>query len=84
VQKTLGIDLSSDPKKTAACLVAWDQEEAKIEALVSGKEKSTPLGDPDLLKLIRQADRSGIDAPFGWPTEFVAAVTELGAVPGLA
>lgn len=72
--RTLGIDLSSNPLKTAACLVSWGKEGGQIEQLVTGSEKLTPLENEDLLALIGDADLSGIDAPFGWPAPFVEAV----------
>lgn len=76
VWTTLGIDLSSDPKKTAACLIAWAKDGAKVELLVSGRDSHTPLEDRDLLKLISEARLTGIDSPFGWPLPFVKAVKE--------
>jgi predicted nuclease with RNAse H fold len=72
-QRTLGIDLSSNPKKTAACLIAWhEQDDAKVEELIVGT--STPLQNKGLLELICRARLSGIDAPFGWPIPFVKAI----------
>jgi len=41
---------------------------------VTGDRRSTPLENEDLLGMIRAADLSGIDAPFGWPVPFVEAV----------
>lgn len=70
---TLGIDLSSNPAKTAACLIHWGEEGGRVERLVVGSS-STPLENDDLLALIHAADLTGIDAPFGWPTPFVEAV----------
>jgi hypothetical protein len=67
---TLGIDLSSMPKGTAACRINW----------LAGRATAEPprLGctDIELDALIGEADAVGIDAPFGWPAEFVAAVSE--------
>jgi predicted nuclease with RNAse H fold len=71
---TLGIDLSSNPAKTAACLISWDTDGGRIEELVIGSDRSSPLENEDLLRMIRSADLSGIDAPFGWPVPFVEAV----------
>ncbi len=65
---TLGIDLASMPKGTAACLVRWERGRATAEAPRLG------CTDADLDGLIREADVIGIDAPFGWPEAFRAAV----------
>lgn len=67
---TLGIDLASMPKDTAACLVRWERDRAVAEAPRLG------CTDADLDELIRRADGVGIDAPFGWPDAFRAAVAD--------
>lgn len=67
--RTLGVDLASRPKNTAACLIRWDGEGAAVERLESG------LDDAALLELAEGADAIGIDAPFGWPDSFVNAVS---------
>ena len=75
--RTLGIDLSASPKKTAACLIEWD-------GMVSVDTPLLGLEDADLLYLMGQADWVGIDAPFGWPMDFLDAVlswSESGAWP---
>ncbi len=72
---TLGIDLSADPRRTAACSILWHEgRPGRIDRLVVGSDDSTPLGNDELIGLIREADLSGIDAPFGWPVAFVEAV----------
>jgi hypothetical protein len=65
---TLGIDLAAQPKNTAACSIIWNAREAKIDSLAVG------LTDRDLLLRGRNADKIGIDVPFGWPTKFVRLV----------
>lgn len=67
---TLGIDLASMPKDTAACLVRWERGRATAEAPRVG------CTDADLDALICDADVIGIDAPFGWPDAFRAAVAD--------
>ena len=68
---TLGVDLASQARKTAACLIRWDGGSAHVEYLKIGLE------DPDLLDCsgarTRRPDKIGIDAPFGWPGDFVQA-----------
>jgi Protein of unknown function (DUF429) len=73
--RTLGIDLSADPKLTAACLISWERGHGEVEALVVGADVKGGLKDEALLDLAKRADKVGIDAPFGYPEEFVLAVT---------
>lgn len=70
--RTLGIDLAAQAKQTALCLLTWGEEQAAIETLVVGAD------DAAILELIRSEEPSkvAIDAPFGWPAMFVAAVTQ--------
>jgi predicted nuclease with RNAse H fold len=68
--RTLGIDLASMPKDTAACLVRWERGHAVAEAPRLG------CTDADLDESIRAANVIGIDAPFGWPDAFRAAVAD--------
>src|SRR5687768_11994017 len=65
---TVGIDLSSMPEGTAACRIRWMKNRAVAEPPVSRCD------DAELDRLIDKADVVGIDAPFGWPDEFVKAV----------
>ncbi|MGH2694004.1 MAG: DUF429 domain-containing protein [Actinomycetota bacterium] len=65
---TLGVDLASQPSKTAACSIEWDGGRATVRDLLLG------LTDDDLLALISRSDKVGIDSPFGWPAAFVKAV----------
>lgn len=67
---TLGIDLSSQPKDTAACLVEWHPD-----GRILAREPVPGCADSTLDRLIAQADAVGIDAPLGWPAAFTAAVT---------
>jgi len=69
---TLGVDLASQAGKTAACLIRWDGKYGHVEC------PEIDLEDPDLLKLFncpeKRPDKIGIDAPFGWPVDFVGAI----------
>jgi predicted nuclease with RNAse H fold len=67
--RTLGIDLAAQPVNTSTCLIDWSAEIPSVSDLRSG------LGDDELLDAILFADKVAIDAPFGWPDEFVDAVT---------
>lgn len=66
---TLGIDLSAQPRLTAACLISWQSGKGRVEALVEGANDSVLL---DLAR--RGVVKVGIDAPFGWPRNFVSAL----------
>jgi predicted nuclease with RNAse H fold len=65
---SLGIDLAAQPANTSACAIDWAEVTPRITELGSG------LDDEALLEAIAAADKVGIDAPFGWPDEFVDAV----------
>ena len=66
--RTLGIDLAAQPGNTSACAVDWGPSHPVVSDLDSG------LDDAALLERISDADKVGIDAPFGWPDAFVDAV----------
>lgn len=66
---TLGVDFAAQPKNTAACRVAWRDGSARVEGLELG------VDDARLQELGAGADRVGLDVPFGWPENFVQAIT---------
>jgi predicted nuclease with RNAse H fold len=77
--RTLGIDLAAAPARTAGCAITW------LDGSARGEVYSPPLDDDELLRLMRRADRVGIDSPLGWPVGFVQAVAahrDGGAWPG--
>jgi hypothetical protein len=69
----LGIDLSADPARTAACRIAWRDGRAEPGVPAVG------LDDEALRDRIAAVDAAGgwtgIDAPFAWPEPFLDAVT---------
>ena len=79
---TLGLDLSSQPKNTGLCLIEWSSDHAKVVALWKGVDDGrTPLHDKLIVSAMRglwgdltQPSKVGIDAPLGWPVDFVRAV----------
>jgi predicted nuclease with RNAse H fold len=73
--RTLGIDLASQPRNTAACAIAWEDGQATVRALRLG------WNDEQLIDAMAGVGRTGIDAPFGWPEPFVRALAE-GRWPG--
>jgi predicted nuclease with RNAse H fold len=76
--RTLGIDLASDPKKTAYCMLEWGGGTAEVRELAVGAD------DDRLLELHGQANVTGIDCPFGWPTAFVAFLCSISRPTGEA
>lgn len=70
--KVVGVDLGAQPKDTAYCVIAVDESQGTfiIESPKSGQEAT----DDKLLEAFSGKARIGIDAPFGWPVEFVATM----------
>ncbi len=68
--RTLGIDLASQPRHTAACVIEWTSPRARVTGF------HTSLDDTHLLALLDDpaVTKAGIDAPFGWPLEFAEAI----------
>lgn len=66
----LGVDLASQPNRTATCRIRWRSASAAVDVDVL----SMGATDARLLDLFRGADKIGIDAPFGWPVSFVQAI----------
>lgn len=67
--RTLGIDLASQPIRTAMATLEWSGSGAIVTAL------QLPVTDADILEAVPEADKVGIDAPFGWPDAFVDVVS---------
>jgi predicted RNase H-like nuclease len=68
---TLGVDLATEPRKTAACLISWPDDPGQrpqVDLL------RTNVTDDDILALADGATVVAIDAPFGWPRAWAAAV----------
>jgi Protein of unknown function (DUF429) len=81
---TLGIDLASQPRSTAICAIDWRERQAVITALWRGRagDGVTPLHDKLLVSALRGdwggglpggPSKVAIDAPLGWPADFVEA-----------
>lgn len=67
--RTVGVDLSAEPDRTAICAVTWTPGVASVEPPIR------PADDAAVLAACASADRAGIDCPFGWPEPFLAAVS---------
>lgn len=71
--RVVGVDLGAQPRNTAWCVIAVDENlgTITIEDPVSGERAS----DDELLKTFPGKARIGIDAPLGWPLEFICAIS---------
>jgi predicted nuclease with RNAse H fold len=67
--RTVGIDLSAEPKKTAAAAISWTDATAEVEWVRERQD------DQALLLAVEGADKVGIDCPLGWPEPFIDFVT---------
>jgi predicted nuclease with RNAse H fold len=68
LNRTVGIDLASQAGKTACSAIEWGDSLAVVSF---GSDTS----DSGLLAFMSSATKVGIDCPFGWPVDFVAAVS---------
>lgn len=59
--RTLGVDLSANPRKTAVAVLDWRPDRAELVELRLG------VLDEDIISLIAGCDYTGIDCPLGWP-----------------
>lgn len=67
--RTVGVDLSAQPKETAVATIDWHDRGATLTGLVVGAD------DRRIVDLAAAADQTGIDSPFGWPSTFVDFVS---------
>jgi predicted nuclease with RNAse H fold len=65
---TLGIDLAAESVRTGACRVRWEDGRAVVEWARVGTDND------EIVRLARNVEFVGIDAPFGWPRRFRAAI----------
>ncbi len=64
--RTLGIDLASDPERTAFCTLEWASGRADVAGLCVGADDDALIGEHG------RAAATGIDSPFAWPAGFLA------------
>jgi hypothetical protein len=70
---TVGVDLAAQSRKTAACMIEWDEHGAGYVHCPTDHYR-----DEDLFaKLVdtQYVTRAAIDAPFGWPMQFIDTIT---------
>lgn len=66
--RTIGVDLSAAPERTAVAAIEWDELGARVA------EPALGLEDEELVQRLAAAEWVGIDAPFGWPEAMVLAL----------
>jgi predicted nuclease with RNAse H fold len=84
VSATFGIDLASQPKRTAVAIIAWDEPRARLVELALHRDRR---GDVFFDKYLvttavnlrrpegcPEITKVAIDAPFGWPRDFITAL----------
>lgn len=89
MEVTLGIDLASQPAKTAVCVLVWSESDVDVLVLWRGRDSAGRALDDSLLIDLMTGNAPGvpapskvaIDAPLGWPVDFVSAVSDLPAWP---
>ena len=64
--KTVGVDLSANPAKTAVCELDWSEHWVRL--------LPRPASDDEIVAAVASADIAGFDVPLGWPDDFVAAL----------
>ena len=62
---TAGIDFGAQPARTAVASIKWTVGRAVIENVVARAD------DEAILQVVKQAGKTGIDCPLGWPEAFV-------------
>lgn len=69
MMRVLGVDLAAQPSATGAVVVVPENRKRW-----SASELVGPATDDNLVRAARQVEVIRIDAPLGWPSDFVAAV----------
>ena len=65
---TIGIDLASQPARTAACVIRWADGVPIVETPELG------VDDARIEELVARGDKVGVDVPLGWPIPFAETV----------
>src|SRR3954466_4235878 len=66
---TVGVDLATEPAKTAMASLEWHRRSATVSQLLLG------VTDAHITRAAGNATKVGIDCPLGWPDDFLAFVT---------
>ncbi|GAA5019752.1 DUF429 domain-containing protein [Actinopolymorpha pittospori] len=65
---TVGVDLAAEATKTAVAMIDWSRGRASVREVRVGAD------DDLVLRAVMEAEKAGIDCPFGWPDTFVEFV----------
>jgi predicted nuclease with RNAse H fold len=63
--RTVGIDLAAQPKNTATARIEWSSRGAMVTNV------AVDQSNEQIVVLAQGAAKVGIDAPLGWPLEFI-------------
>jgi hypothetical protein len=66
--RTVGVNLSVDPAKTALARIEWGRGGVRVAEARCG------VDDAELIEVVRSDDPCGIDSPLGWPRAMTAIV----------
>jgi predicted nuclease with RNAse H fold len=67
---TVGVDLATEPAKTAMAVLRWSATGAALQSLV------LDVDDAAITNAATDADKLGIDCPLGWPDDFLLFLQE--------
>jgi predicted nuclease with RNAse H fold len=67
---TVGVDLATEPAKTAMAVLRWSVTGAAVQSLV------LDVDDAAITNAATDADKLGIDCPLGWPDDFLVFLQE--------
>lgn len=70
--RIVGVDLAAQPGDTAYCVITVNEGQSTI--VVASPRSGEDATDANLVDAFQGTARIGIDAPFGWPVEFIAAL----------
>jgi hypothetical protein len=73
VNRYVGIDLASQPSDTGVVVIVVNGERARASLPEAPGEKFV-ADDANLVGIVDERTAVGLDAPLGWPDDFVAAV----------
>ncbi len=62
---TAGVDLATEPERTALAVLDWNESGARVTVLSVG------VDDDQVVRTAEQVTTLGIDCPLGWPDTFV-------------
>lgn len=65
---TAGVDLAAQPQRTAVAWLEWTAGRCSVHEVRLGCDDDVVVG------ALRDADKSGVDCPLGWPAPFVEFV----------